>query len=157
MPGLLEHSPARIVQELLIGAGLATDPERSINGAWPAYVGREPDRPDELIRVSNTQGRDFGTTQVDGELQEHQGIQILIRSTSEERGYLKAQRIAVFLDAVKRSLVEITQEEAGTGTSEYILHAITRSSNVMSLGLDAPVGKRHLFTLNAVCAIRLCC
>lgn len=157
MPGFLYHSPARIIAELLIGAGYGTDPERTIGGAWPIFVGREPDGPDEIIKVSFTQGKDFGDT-ADNERQEWYGIQIMVRANTEEEGFYKIQRIALFLDQVHRTLVDITQIEAvGTGTTEYILNGITRTSNVLPLGTESLQSQRQLFTVNAVAVIRLCC
>ncbi len=157
MPGLLYHSPARIVAELLIHAGYGTDPERTIGGNWPVYVGKEPDEPDEIIKVSFTQGRDFGDT-ADNERQEWHGIQVMVRSLNEEEGFYKIQRIALFLDQVHRTLVDIAQiEEAGTGTTEYVLNGITRTTNVLPLGSESPQSQRQLFTVNAVAVIRLCC
>lgn len=158
MPGLIQHSPARIVCEALIAAGHATDPERTVGGQWPVYDSREPDRPDAIIKVSDTAGIDFGHTQVDGERQEKQGIQIMVRSANKRDGYYKAQRIAVFIDQLARTLVDIAEiDSVGTGTVNYILHAITRTTNVLHLGSDTPQGKRQLFTINAVCDVRECC
>ncbi len=158
MAGPLQHSPARIIAELLIAGGFGSDPERSIGSAWPVYIGREPDRPDQIIKVSNTAGMDDGFTHTEGERQESPGIQIMVRSVIDETGYYLAKRIAGFLDQVQRTLVAIAElEDIGTGTIEYSLSSIMRTSDVLSLGSDTPAGKRQLFTINAVYSVRMCC
>ncbi len=158
MAGFLQHSPARIIAELLIGGGHGTDPERSPNGIWPIYTGNAPDRPDEIIKVTLTAGMDDGYTNPNKERQEKPGIQILIRSVTEEEGYYKAQTIAIFLDQVQRTLVNIAElEDVGTGTMTYILHSIMRTTNVIAIGSDVPAGKRQLFTINAIVTLRECC
>lgn len=158
MAGFLQHSPARIIAELLISGGHGTDPERSPSGAWPIYTGNAPDRPDELIKVTLTAGMDDGYTNPNSERQEKPGIQILIRSVTEEEGYYKAQQIAIFLDQTRRTLVHIADiADVGTGTMTYILHSIMRTTNVIALGSDVPAGKRQLFTINAIVTLRECC
>ena len=159
--GELYHSPARIVAELLISAGFGIDGQDVVGdapaGSWPIYIGREPDRPDDIIKVSNTVGRSFGDTMVSKIHHENPGIQIMIRARNEERGYLKSRAIATFIDQVNNNLVTITREESGSAEITYSLHAINRESNVFALGFDTPMSKRQLFAVNATCTIRLCC
>lgn len=158
MAGFLQHSPARIIAELLIGSSHGTDPERTPSELWPIYTGNAPDRPDNLIKVTLTAGMDDGYTNPNSERQEKPGIQILVRSVNEEKGYYKAQTIAIFLDEVQRTLVHISDiEDVGTGTMTYILHSIMRTSNVIAIGTDVPAGKRQLFTINAIVTLRECC
>lgn len=158
MAGFLQHSPARIIAELIIAGGYGTDPERTVNGDWPIYTGNAPDRPDSLIKVTLTAGMDDGYTNPNSERQEKPGVQILIRSVTEEEGYYKAQQIAIFLDQTRRRLVHIADiEDIGTGTMSYILHSIMRTTNVIALGSDVPAGKRQLFTINAIVTLRECC
>lgn len=153
MPGALQHSPADVIRQLIIDSTLGTNPDLTTLLAWPVYRGRDPDRPDNLIKVSDTQGRIFGSIQTDGELQEHHGIQVMVRSVDYSTGYVKARAIAVMLDGVNEELVAMTP-----GTAfDYIVHGVTRTSDVIALGSDVPQGKRQLFVINATTPIRLCC
>lgn len=167
MAGLLSHSPARIIGQLLIDNGYGSDGEGvSINGPYPTNVwyifdNREPDKPDNIIKISDTQGRDNGYCQ-DGEREENPGIQIMVRSVNKREGYYKAHRIATFLDSVNREMIAVEEDldnRTGTGTSDldYLIANIERTSNVIPLGSDVPQGKRQLFVINAICYLRACC
>lgn len=171
MPGLLLHSPARILMELLVDHGYGVDVDDDENGAWPVFVSRSPDRPDNVIRVFDTAGVSHGDTQPDGERQEDYGFQIMIRAATHEVGYAKALAISVFLDALAREIVHIpelgtgsgtgtgTGTESGTGSAfyEYLIHAVMRTTNVIAAGSDVPQGKRQVFTINGLVSLRMCC
>src|SRR5438132_8051410 len=96
----LQHSPADIISRLLIAVAsdMLTDPSLVPLQAWPCYVSREPDVPDDVVTIYDTMGRDDGQVMNDGELQEHPGIQIRIRATRPDIGYDKARTIATTLD-----------------------------------------------------------
>lgn len=156
MAGALEHSPSLVIKHLLIDAGLGTDPMVSIGAAWPVYRGREPDRPDDLLKVMDTVGRDFGYSQPDSERQENHGIQVTVRAADYGTGYRRAREVALFLDTVTKERVDI--ETVGTGSADvaYTIHSVVRTSDIIPLGSDTPGGKRQLFTINALCSIRQC-
>jgi hypothetical protein len=173
MPGRLEHSPARIIQEFLILYGFGIDPNDWMqsgdipNGVWPIYEGRCPDRPDDIIQVTGTVGRDFGYTQLDSERQEMYGIQILVRSHKDSYAYLKAQDIAVLgIDRIRRVEFAIGGTEVGSGTGtgtgtgsggmRYIIHSVFRTSEAKFEGRDTPQGKRVNYSINAIASIRMC-
>lgn len=145
MPGTLLHSPADIVRRVLIAASLGTDPP---NTSWPIYAGSEPDSPDSVITIYDTTGVDSGRTAPDRERQEHHGIQVRIRAPNHRDGYVKSRAIAVGLDTIYQSSVTID------GTT-YLVHSITRTSDVIPLGKEAPSSKRRLFTINALVMVRI--
>jgi Bacteriophage minor capsid protein len=165
MSSLLSDSPADVVRWLLvhlgestimmpngqtIPAGLATDPNLDPQQPWPCYASDEPDGPDSVITVYDTQGRDDGRSMIDGERYEHHGIQIRVRAVTHREGYLKARQIAVAIDqAVINKYVAFGD---GTGRA-YNIPCISRTSNVIPLGKDTPNTKRRIFTINAVCPI----
>lgn len=158
MPGNLTHPPSRVVLEALVSEGIGTDGSDE-TGEWPIYVSRSPDRPDDMLLVSDTQGVDFGDTQVDGERQERNGIQVMIRCADYHRGYAKALEVARFLDRLARLFVTVDDVGTGTGSvgTQYIIHSAKRTTNVIPLGSDTPQGKRQLFTVNAHLSLRQCC
>ena len=144
MPGTLDHTPADIVRELLIGLALGTDPDDS--GAWPVFSPNEPDLPDEMIAVSDTQGRDGGRTAPDNERAEHQGIQVMVRGKTSPRGWVKANAIAIALDTVWNRNVTMD-------SSEYTVYGIMRTGNVLPLGKAVPESRRWMFSINAIVSI----
>ncbi len=167
MAGTLYHSPQRIVHQLLLDLGLASDPQDPFLTddnylPWPAFKGREPDRPDEIVKVSGTVGTDDGDC-MDGEHQEHHGIQIMTRSYDDDRGHYKCREIAVALDHVDGVTVVVQDDSSpalATGTggaiATYVVAALKRTSGPIPIGPDTPQGKRLLFTVNFIAAIRLC-
>lgn len=151
MTGSLTFSPADVVAQLLIDLGLGTDPTES--GDWPVFVSEEPDTPDDVITIYDTVGTREGRSQIDGEVQEHEGIQIRIRSTDYDTGHRKTDAIKVAVDITTyRNTVGISSV-LGTGTMQYFVQAISRIS--MTGGLkESPTSKRNVFTINAVVALR---
>jgi len=146
MPGSLDHSPADVLRRVLIALGVGTDP--ALGGSWPIFAAGEPDKPDSAITVYDTTGTQQGRTHTDGEVQEHHGVQVRIRAASHSAGYAKARDVATALDR------DLYQEIATLGAARYMIHAATRTSDVLTLGRESPTSKRTLFTLNAVLSVR---
>ena len=149
MSGLLDHSPADIIRYLLINLGHGCDPEVGTNpGEWPIYVSMEPSSPDDVITVFGTTSVHQGRTQVDGEVQEREGIQIRVRCTNYPDGYEKIEQISIALD----------EDLYGTGVTidnaTYLVHAWSRTSGPIELGKQVPQTKRELFTLNGTITVK---
>jgi Bacteriophage minor capsid protein len=144
VPGLLSHAPAQILRRVLVAQGHGADPPA---GPWPCYCPMEPDQPDNCVTVAGTAGTDHGRTMIDGERQEFHGVQVRVRASDPLTGYAKARALAVALDGLLRVAVTL-------GTTPYLLHAVTRTSDVLELGTDAPRSKRHLYTINARFTVR---
>lgn len=150
--GPLTHSPAVVMQELLIASGKCTAPEAG--GAWPVYSTTEPGAPDEAVTVYDTAGRDLGRNMVDPERDEHHGMQIRVRARTFDRGYAKIRDLAVYLDAVVHAVVTVV-DLVGTVSSSYVVHDVIRTSDVAPLGAEQG-GARQLFTFNVVVHLRQC-
>lgn len=148
MPGVLVHSPADVVRRVMIAMGLGVSPANGSTTNWPIYAESEPDRPDNVITVYNTSGRSFGSTQPDGEQQEHHGIQVRVRSITPEAGWTKANALAIALDE------DLYQETVTIDGSTYTLHSVDRTGSVLPLGRNTPTDKRSLFTINAMAVLR---
>ena len=142
----LLHSPARIMQAALVGAGLAGDPGVSPLPAWPAYCANEPDVPDECLTVYDTQGYDDGRLAITGELVEFPGLSLRIRAGSYETGYAKA-------DAVGKAIDALPVVEVDLSPASYVLLSVKR--NGPPIPLNGPPGsKRKLFTQNMIIVVR---
>lgn len=130
----------------MIALGLGTDP--ASNGPWPVYAAGEPDKPDSAITVYDTVGRQEGRTHVDGEAQEHHGVQVRVRSAAHTAGYAKARAVAVALDE------DVLMNSVHIGAASYRVWAVARTGDVLSLGKESPDSKRSLFTINALVSLR---
>ena len=151
MTNALNHSPAVIIQQLLIGMGFGISPpeESAWDGSdWLIFATNEPDAPDNVITVYDIAGTDHGRIMYSGELQQHYGFQVRIRSRTHNVGWLKA-------DTIRRGMAEdVLRAYVAVGSDTYFLQCVANISQVLTLGKDKPMGKRSLFTVNAVSAIR---
>lgn len=139
MPNTLAHSPANIVQQLLISLGIGNDPETS--NLWPVYVSSEPDAPDNVITIYVTQGSGGGRLMT-GELFGLYGFQVRIRSATHPIGWAKA-------DEIQTALAEsVYDETVHVGAVSYLVNCISQVGDILDLGKDA-TSKRSVFTLNA--------
>lgn len=150
MPGSLVHSPADILSYLLVSKGVGSTPTLTpTNSDWPIYAHNEPDGPDNCITVFDVQGKKNGRTMVDGEIQEHHGIQVRIRSSLSTDGYTKARVIAIVLDE------QIYQEAVSVDASNYCVHSFSRTSDVIPLGKEATTpSKRSIYVINGLIMLR---
>jgi hypothetical protein len=145
---VLAHTPARVLAQVLIDLGLATNPEAATPGPWPVYAGKEPDEPDDALTVRTTAGRDLGRSGPDSTRVELYGVQVRVRSAVEQEGYLKAQAIALALDIVYRRAVAV-------GDSTYMLQHAARTGPPLPLGTDSPQTERWLCTLNFLLSLSM--
>ena len=151
MSNYLEHSPADIIRTLLIDLGVATTP--SADGDWPAYAGREPNTPDNVVTVYDTEGTPDGRSMIDGEVWKHHGFQIRLRCNDQYDGWMKIDAIAKALEMSVYLATVSVGDDAGTGSAVYTVYAINRKSGPLSIGTE-PESKRFIYTYNAVAAIR---
>lgn len=142
----LTHSPADVLRYLLVSLGGGTLPAAS--GSWPIHVSNEPTSPDSVITCYDTSGILNGRIQVTGEMVEHHGIQIRIRSATPAAGYTKANAIKILLDS------SINRDSVNIDGSEYLVHAVTRQGGIANIGRNVPTSKLNIFTLNAIIALR---
>jgi len=152
MSGALDHSPADVIRCLLIDLGHGTTP--SASSAWPIYVSIEPDTPDSVITVYDTSGVLHGRSQISGEMFEHPGIQIRIRSPEHPAGYRKADSIKEALDKSIKYTGVTVEDQVGTGSGNYLVYSVSRKGSVNDLGRDTAASKRHVFTINATIALK---
>ena len=139
MSGTLLHSPADIVAKLLMDLGQGIDSQSA--GDWPVFVSQERNAPDNCITIYDTQGVQHGSFQSTGEVPEHHGFQVRLRSALPKPGYAKARAVAVALDE------SVDWRTVSLDGTTYTVFAATRKGSVLPLG-DEPGTKRQLFTIN---------
>ena len=139
----LLNAPSLVLVEYIIEVlGLMTRP--SAGAGWPLYMESMPDgegSKDDAGAVYDTQGIKDGRSLRTGEVFEHFGVQLRIRSRDKQRGFRKIQEIAVALDAVKRDTVS-------TATETYVIQNVSRGQ-IASLGAERDSSKRrYIHTVN---------
>jgi len=129
-----------IIRQLLIDLALVTTEN--------SYVAFFPEEPDIALCVYDTDPRKDGRLMRSGEQIEHPGIQITIRGKAYVETWQFARDVALQLDSVRRVSVALTSEGA------YLVHNVSRSSGVLSLGMETVGSKRrHFFTINATLTV----
>lgn len=146
MSGPLVHSPAEIIRHLFVNLGAGVLP--TAGGSWPIYVASEPSDIDSIITLYDTAGIVHGREHIEGVIQEHYGIQVLVRTSNPRAGYTKAAELSTLIDeTIKRNSVTIS-------STNYFVEAITRTTTVLALGKNAPIDNRNHFTINAIVALK---
>lgn len=151
MSNLLLHSPARVIQRILISDGQGTEPNLWLNGstgsAWPCYSSKEPDRPDEVLTVYDSTGTEDGRSMLDGELFTHYGIQIRVRGATQQIARQKIESVRLYMsETLYNKMINVD------GT-EYLVQCFSAIKQVLDLK-EIPNSKRRLFTINATIPIR---
>jgi hypothetical protein len=145
MTTALTHSPAKVLQQLLVNLGAGTLP--SANGSWPISSEQELDKPDGSIVVIDTVGFSDGRNSVTAEHDYHHGFQLRLRHASKNSAFTKINSIAVVMDETVLDNTVVVDENT------YRVHAITKRGDIISLGRE-PESDRSIFTLNATITLR---
>lgn len=148
----ITYSPAEVIARLLVELGNGVDPDDySQSGSatqWPIYDANEPDLPDNCITVFDTSPVSDGRSMIDGETFDHFGIQIKIRSKDHRTGWTKANLLH---ESISKS---VYQESITISGVAYLVHCISRISNVLVLGKSDEKTNRRMFTLNALVSLK---
>lgn len=131
MSGSLSHAVSQTIRQLLIDLGHGADGGTT----WPVFWEQAPNKPDSLISVYDSAGRDQGRFMVGGEIQETHGVQIVVRSAVAQLAKAKADAIKLSLSQdTHLSTVTVTDdEEAGTATQSYIIYNIKWASGPLNV------------------------
>lgn len=148
------HSPAQVLQKLLIDFSFGFDGTVTSPPAWSCYASSEPDSPDNCITVYDTAGKTFGREQILGDTLEHYGLQFKVRSSVYDVGWLKAHALAQLLDESVRLNTVTVPASANAAEATYVVFSVNRTGPILPLGKDTPGSKRNVFTVNATAAIR---
>jgi len=141
-------SPALVIQQMLVDLELASNDEAASNNAARAFVGFLPVDPNTAICVYDTAGMEDGRLMETGEKIVHPGIQVMVRGQHYLETRNLAHQIALALDAQRKTVVVVS------GVGNYIIHNVSRTGDIMSLGLEVEGDRRrHYFAINAVITI----
>ena len=144
MTTLLLHPPAEILVQLLVDAGQVAAYDAT---PWPMFWDQEPDSPDNCVTAFGTAGIVDGVSQIDGEIWEHHGFQLRVRSSKPADGYAKIAALRSYMSkSVSYQLVNV----AGT---QYTVYALVMRQAIMPLGKDTPHSKRSIFTTNGLMSV----
>lgn len=141
-------SPAYIITEYLRSQGIVSDP--TDDTTWPSYVSYMPDASvvkTDVAVIYNTSGLKDGRI-MDGEVIQHYGIQVKVRSNNHNKGWAKAEAIALSLDAVLNSDITVS-------SNEYRIYNIQRTTPVVALGTEEGTVKRQLFVINFLVTLKI--
>lgn len=133
--------------------GLGFDPNNPLAGTslasqWPIYYQSEPESPDQCITVYKTEDQYDGRSMIDGEIYEHKGFMLRIRSTTDAIAGAMAELIRWnFAENLYYAIVTIPGSPA-----EYTVQAITKKS-LISLGKEFPSSERSVYTYNGIAAL----
>ena len=133
----MENTPAQVIVAYLIENGYFATPTN--NATWPLYTGHMPEENKNLACAYDTQGFLDGTILRTGEVIEHYGFQIIIRSKDYDTGWIKGNEIALHLDGIKDQSVSIDSDD-------YVIENVMRTSAVIFIGADEK--RRFEFSLN---------
>jgi hypothetical protein len=140
----MNHSPAKIIAELLIGSGAPfTDPEGGL--LWPLFVSSMPDGDnveDDCGAIYDTTGMHDGRL-LSGENLVRYGIQVRVRANTYATGWQKGTEVDDLFELVHNRVVTIDGHS-------YTIESIAQTSPVIALGAEQGTGRRSLFTLNAL-------
>lgn len=156
MTGMLYHTPAEIIAQLIEDLGHATQQGTGTGsawGEWTVFPMHLPDVPEQAILVKDTTGILFGRMQPTGVKGEHYGVQLLARS-SQDPGtpYKKLRQIVYsFNTAVKRNSVTLYDSDNAVDRV-YRVNGITQRTPVLGVGNE---GRRMFYSVNVTASIEL--
>ncbi len=145
------HSPADVIRKALVDGGfgiapITNNPTTQQTTPWQVYVAKEPHKPDNVITVYDEDGEDNGREMATSERQVLDGVQIRLRSTRSETGWVRVNQIAVGLDAMNMHFVVI-------GASTYRIWTFIRRGQPLFLG-DMPDRDAVVYAINGVMSVR---
>lgn len=119
--------------------------EASNETRWPVYVGTTPASKVKTITVYDTPGKIDGNSLHDGDVFQHNGIQIKVEATSHPVAYQKAS--SLFEDLSSVGGIPVEKDDLS-----FTLHSATPTSPVLTLGQGGP-NRGSGFTFNLVVSI----
>lgn len=138
------HSPAKVVQQVMINNGWLNEPATAgqPDPDWPAYVNGEPASPDNCVTIYDVNVGTDGRAMIDGEVFAHDGIMIRVRAKDNPTGWEKAQTLKNIVSQ------QVYDEVVTIDGHTYIWHNASKIGTILRMGKDAGGSKRNLLTLN---------
>ena len=141
----MNHSPAKILAEILVLGVAPYFTALEDGGAWPIYISSMPDglgTSDNCAAIYDTAG-EKEVRLLSGVSWFKYGFQIRIRSLVYLLGWVKAKAVLAFLGTVHNEAVVIEDDT-------YTIESIILTSPVFSLGAEPGTRRREIFTLNGL-------
>lgn len=139
----VQHTPARIVKQILLDLGASNEIDQTTTSDWPTYVDYEPEFGPESAQHTANQVAVLTTTPVaDGYLQfngrqvQSMGIQVITRTKRSDASYTKMAQII-------NALVAYSQETLTIDLVQYLVHSIRLVSGPVMLGRNDFNFHRH--------------
>lgn len=157
MSGVLKHTPAEIIAQLIDDVGLAnledTGTGDPITG-WTLFSNHLPPEPEQVIFVKDTTGSLHKRDHVTGVTGEHYGIQLMSRSSVDPvTPYLKLKAVSEYFDtSISRETVSLVDLDDDTVVRNYRVNTINRVTPVAPAGND---GRIFFFAFNCLVSIVL--
>lgn len=148
MPEVQIDSPAVILAEY-IKQTLMFMTEPSEGEDWPLYISHLPTGKDlrsNAGAIYDTSGILNGRYMSSGLQVSHPGIQIKIRSNSQQAGYMKIWNIARELALLQNALIDIDG-------NDYTVVAVKRMTDITFIGLEPGTSRRFLHVVNFIVSI----
>ena len=143
---LLLTTAAVIADYIINDAAKMTSP--NVSGDWPLYISSMPDGndvPDNCGAIYDTTDLKDGR-QMNGPVIRHYGIQLRIRSTDYQTGWIKIEDISSDLD--------ILSSEYTVSSIVYTIQNVSRTSPIVALGMEPGTTRRFHFTMNYLVTIK---
>lgn len=148
---LLNHTPDQVLRQLLIDLGVGVMGGKQ--GDWPIFCTEEPETPDECITLYWGAGQLDGLFQINGETQEHYGIQVRVRGKGYQSAYDKVKSVMLELEQhVMMTTVTVPLVDA-VAAGTYVAECCTRASGPLYLGTERDNAERDVFTINYLATI----
>lgn len=148
LPDEFKNEPEVVVRKLFANLGVVSIPEDGL--PWPCFIGVTPtgDRvPDKVISLRQVASRLQSRIMSTGETEHLIGLNFNVRSDDMNNGYRKAKGICNALDN------NTTEVSVQVGYSLYMVHSISRQSDVIPLGFEVPESKRKVWGVEALASI----
>lgn len=140
------NSPAYILASYLIENGIADVTHPDSNDDWPLFVSRTPNKPTNCCVIyDTTPNKDL--RYMSGQVIEHYGLQMKVRSNSHIEGWVKLETLNKMIDEINNDVIIVND-------IEYLIQNVSRNSGVISLGAEEDAPERRLFTSNYLMTLR---
>ena len=137
-------NPAAVLASYVVGASLMSVP--SEDDDWPLYISSLPEGIDEAGVILNTTPVKDGRVMDGGDTLQHYGIEILIRTLTEEAGWGRCVLIAEDLDTIHNETVIMDDVS-------YQIRNVSRVGGINSLGQEEGTKRRRMFSMNFIMAL----
>ena len=137
--------PCQIVWLWLVGAGHLFQNQNGQPADWRSTFSKTTDDPANFVTVYDAAGVIDGRYMETGEMVEHYGIQIRVRSLKYKDGYTKAKEL---LKAMTQEMIHVPVIQDGS----YMIESFTQTSSILSIGTDEK-NRRENFTFNGIVTI----